>query len=359
MDKKNILLFIDSLGYGGAQNQFVCLASLLKEKGYQLKILVVYNEYDFYLSSIEGIDIICNPALKKKWKRLLLLPWLIKKQKPDVVIAYLDSQCILACVARLIANFKLIVSDRNTTQSLSFRERVKFYLYRKADYVVPNSYSQGSFINRHFPNLLGKICIITNVIDLSRFYPLSKRHKNEIPQILSAGRSTYQKNYLGMIEAVRILKSRGVIAHFNWYTEIIEYDTYYKEVEKKIIEYNLTDFISVLKPTKDIGDKYRESDFFWIASYYEGFPNVLCEAMACGLPVAFSDTCDNPIIAKEDLNGVMFSPYNAEEMANKLQRLINMTERELDIISKRNVERIKELCSEETFINNYINLIEN
>lgn len=350
-------MFIDSVGYGGAQKQFVCLSNLLKSKGYEVIILVVYSDFDFYRSSLNDIDIICDDKSRKPLNRLLRLPIFIAKQKPDVVISFLDSQCIIASLAKLLGKFKLIVSERNTTQELTRQEKIKFWLYRFADFIVPNSFSQGSFIKEHYPSLRSKVRVITNVISQNEFTPSKVLAPNHIPQIISVGRNVYQKNYLGMVETVKIIKDRGVKAHFVWYAGKYT-DNYYLSVEKKISEYGLEDMISIYDPVKNIADKYRESDIFWIASFYEGFPNVLCEAMACGLPVVCSNVCDNGIIAENGKNGFHCSPDNPEDMAEQLIRMIEMPEEKVQQISHNNIKRIEELCSENAFINKYVGLIE-
>lgn len=349
-------MFIDSIGYGGAQNQFVNLAVLLKEHGFQVKVLVIYDEYDFYKPILKDIEVICDKKSKRPLNRVLRIPRLINKEKPDVVIAYLDTQCTLACVARIFSRFKLIVSERNTTQVLSKKEKVKFWLYRFADYIVPNSYTQGRYIAKLKPKYRDKIQVITNTIDLKRFYPSEARVHNNVPQIISVGRNILQKNYLGMVEVVKLLKEKDVIAHFNWYAG--ECDASYQQlVFEKIKSYGLEDMISILEPTQSIGDKYRESDFFWLYSFFEGFPNVLCEAMACGLPVACSNVCDNGDIVKEGENGVLADPNNYQEMANQMYKLLGYDEEKIKQLSKNNIDRVKLLCSEKTFIDKYLKLI--
>lgn len=354
---KKILMFIDSVGNGGAQKQFVHLANLLRKKGYEVKILVVFDEFDFYRNFLNDIEIICDAKGKKPLKRILRLPRLIARQKPDVVISFLDSQCIIACLASLLRNFKLIVSERNTTQVLSWSEKMKFCLYNRSDSIVPNSFAQGYFIENHFPSLKNKIRVITNVIDLKEFYPSSIPIENDTPRVISVGRNVYQKNYLGMVEAVKIIKKRGIKVHFDWYAKKCA-DKYYIQVDELISRYDLNDMISIYDPVRNIADKYRESDIFWLASYYEGFPNVLCEAMACGLPVVCSNVCDNPIIVQDTNKDFLFDPGDPIEMADQLERILKMPKELKRQMSKENINRINNLCSEEKFISKYLELIE-
>lgn len=356
---KRIICLIDSLGAGGAQRQLVGLAAALKGCGYDVEVAIYHRDF-FYLDILKEAQVPCEliKGASSKYKRFWLIAKYLQRKSPDVVVAYLDSPCICACIAKLLNHkFKLIVSERNTTQRLSFQEQLKFYLYRFADRIVPNSFTQGQFIKNNYPNLERKIDVITNFIDIKSFVPSEQMQNNAIPQVISVGRTTVQKNYLNMVEAVNILVQKGVIAHFNWYAKSFE-DQYRYEINERIKAYHLEHVISIYEPVEDIADRYRESDIFWLASYFEGFPNVLCEAMACGLPVACSNVCDNPYIVNGVANGVLFDPNSPQDMADKIALLLQKTIDEKHQMSLNNVNRIQELCSFNTFISHYRRLID-
>lgn len=96
----------------------------------------------------------------------------IKSFGPDAVISYMGGANMLACLIRLAGRrFHLIVSERSLTQRLDLKTRLKFFLYRFSDYVVPNSHAESDFIARNIPALRKKLVTITNFVDLDRFYP--------------------------------------------------------------------------------------------------------------------------------------------------------------------------------------------
>lgn len=65
---------------------------------------------------------------------------------------------MLACLIRLAGRrFHLIVSERSLTQRLDLKTRLKFFLYRFSDYVVPNSHAESDFIARNIPALQEEI----------------------------------------------------------------------------------------------------------------------------------------------------------------------------------------------------------
>ena len=173
-----------------------------------------------------------------------------------------------------------------------------------------------------------------------------------VPHVISVGRYSSQKNYLGYIDAVRILKDKNVRVHFDWYGN--EYaDGYSVKMKEKITEYGLEDIITLHVACQDIENKYSECDAFCLPSFYEGFPNVLCEAMACGLPVVCSNVCDNPYIVKEGENGYLCDPNNPMSIAEAIERVLALGKEEEKRMSRANIDRIAEICSEKAFVSKY------
>jgi hypothetical protein len=73
----------------------------------------------------------------------------VKKEKPDVLIAYQETPSLIACMVKMfVPKTKVIVSERNTTQVLNFNTKLRFYLYKWVDHIVPNSYSQEKYIKQ-------------------------------------------------------------------------------------------------------------------------------------------------------------------------------------------------------------------
>ena len=75
--------------------------------------------------------------------------------------------------------------------------------------------------------------------------------------------------------------------------------------------------------TNKILDHYQISSALILPSIYEGFPNVVCEALACGLPVLISDVCDNHLFVDRN-NGYLFDPNDPTDIANKIISFIKL-----------------------------------
>lgn len=360
---KKILCLIDTLGPGGAERQMVGLAKLLRQKGYHVD-LVTYYKHNFYSELIDqyGIRQLTLRVSKSPLSKLMAVRRYIKGSGGyDWVIAYKVGPCMIGSLLRLMGmKFKLIVSERNTTQVIGRKEKVQFWLYRYADYVVPNSHSQAIFVKEHFPWLKDKTFTITNFTDTDSF-TANYTVAGSTRKILTTARVARQKNILRYLEAIALLRDRGADnLHFDWYGDIREgQEEYGEQVFKKVEELKLQDMITFHPATTHIVEYYQTCDVFCLPSNYEGFPNVICEAMSCGKPIVCSRVCDNPYIIKEGENALMFDNANVEDMADKIQHICDMPQDELTSWGKRSRELAESMFSTESFVNKYIKLIEN
>lgn len=354
-----ILLFIDSLGAGGAQRQLVGLAVMLKHRGYDV-IVATYHDNRFYVDTIlnAGVPYVYLKKANSPYKRIWAVAEYIRRIKPNLVIAYQETPSIVASIVHIFnKQFRLIVSERNTSQTVGVNESIRFCLFKTADYVVPNAYAQEKFIIDNFPALKKKIVTIANFVDTDFFY-IVNHERRDIPEIVVAASIWNPKNTLGFLDAVKILKERELKFHISWYGRTDSNIDYFYECTQKVKRLGINDNISLLDKTMAIREKYQNADYFILPSFYEGTPNVICEAMACGLPVACSNVGDNPIYVKPEINGALFDPKSAESMADAIEKLLTIGD-EMYKSYRENSRQIAETkFSMSKFIESYINLIE-
>lgn len=357
---KKVLCFIDSLGSGGAQRQLVGLACFLKEKNYDVTV-VCYHDNRFFEDHLlsTGVTYQFLEKAKKTTFRLWHVARYFRKLKPDAVIAYLETPSICACVAKLFNHsFKLIVSERSTTQHTGRNERIRFNLFRIADYVVPNAYSQESYIKSTFPKLANKTITIPNFVDLQHFVPRLERHRRAVPEIMIAASIWAPKNTLRFIDAVRCLKEKGFNFHISWYGLNETHKDYINQCNQKIESLGLLDCIELKEKTTSIKEQYQNADCFCLPSFYEGTPNVICEAMACGLPVVCSDVCDNSKYVIEGKNGFLFNPKDTDSIVAAFERLTVLSNEEYVSFCHYSRTLAEQKLSKETFVKEYVKLIE-
>lgn len=353
---KKILCLIDSLGSGGAQRQLVGLASLLKQAGCDVEVLW-YHENDFYKKELEKNNVSYKNIVKgTKIAKLFTVYNEIKRYKPDTLIAYIDGPTIISCLLKIMGlKYKLIVSERNTTQRLNLKEKFKFNIYKLADVIVPNSYSQEDFIRLNYPNLISKTKTITNFTDTIFFSPNLNKQERAIVNILVVARIVPSKNVLGFLKAIAEVKENGFKnISVKWYGKPFTRE-FYEECLNLRDNLGLKKEFQFEKETKDIKECYQNSDIFCLPSFFEGFPNVVCEAMSCGLPILCSDVCDNPKIIKDKENGYLFNPYSQKDMVEKLILML-LSEKRITM-GQKSREIAESIFSKKTFIEKYLEII--
>ena len=352
-----IILFTDSLGAGGAQRQLVGLAKLLKENKYNVKVCT-YHNINFYKNLLDENNIAIDVVSSENYiQRILTISKYLKKEKPDWVIAYQESPSLIACLAKLFGGrFKLIVSERNTTQHIGISEKIRFILYRIADKIIPNSYSQEKFLVEHYPWMKDKIQTITNFVDLYKF-SYHPKNRSEKPLIVVAASVWPPKNTIGLIEAVRILSEKKYSFKIEWYGIVKGHEQYLDKCNELINIYNLHGYIELLPKTNEIHEKYKSCDYFCLPSFYEGTPNVICEAISTGRPIICSNVCDNPIYVKETYNGFVFEPTNPKDIANKIEQAMLLLDKDYYAMCENSRTLAEELLSERNFVNKYIRVV--
>lgn len=351
-------MVIDLLNPGGAQRQFVGLAKLLKEKGYYVRI-IYYEDYAFYKPFLDKNQIE-HILLSSNSNKLFHYPSVYKQIKqqitsynPDVVISYLRIPSIICSfIHRNNRNFKLIVSERNTTQILDWLERLKFWSFRWADVIVPNSRSQEQFIKEHYPQYTNITHTITNFVDTNYFCPIAQVEittHNRL-EILCVGRIDKQKNIPAFLKALKIVKEKGFEFHVSWYGK--SFGSYSDACRHQVFDDNLSGYFDFYGASNNIRDIYQRTDIFCLPSLYEGFPNVICEAMSCGVPILASNVCDNPDIVTPEC-GILFNPTNVDNIAECIIEMLTKTDEQRTAMGVAARKRSVGLFRSDVFLNKY------
>lgn len=355
---KKIVCLIESLGPGGAERQLSGLAVLLKQAGYAVEVWCYYPN-DFYKPVLDshGVPYRYIAKAQAKSRRIQVLRRELMQHNPDTVIAYLDTACMVACVIKAIGGkFRLIVSERNTTQQLSLKPKVKFFLYRFADHIVPNSYTQAEFIKQHFPHLAKKVTCITNFLDTEKFVPAKVTVKEGPLRILTVARVVPQKNVMNYVEAIARVVAQGCSVQVDWYGDATD-PAYLATCKQQVSDFGLEHVFTFHPADRNILQHYQQADLFCLPSFYEGFPNVICEAMSCGLPVVCSRVCDNPAIVSEGETGFLFDPHRVEDISKTMIRLLMLSTAERTAMSVRSRAWAVANLSSSVFVEKYKEIV--
>src|ERR1044072_3859330 len=150
--------------------------------------------------------------------------------------------------------------------------------------------------------------------------------KTDRLRALGVGRLVPKKGFDVLVEACAILKCRG----FHFETAIVgEHGEHEAQLRKQIEAHGLKDIVRLIGPMEQsrLYTEYQRADVFCLPCRVldngdrDGLPNVLMEAMACGLPVITTPVSGIPEIIKDGENGALVPPEDAEALANAIQRI--------------------------------------
>lgn len=165
-------------------------------------------------------------------------------------------------------------------------------------------------------------------LDLTHFKPRPRPPRGDRrPRILSSGRLVEKKGFSHLIDACKILRDRGI----DFECVIGGDGPLEKPLREQIARLGLEDRVSMTgKPLKqeEIPDFMYSGDVYALACVWakdgdvDGLPQMLMEAMACGLPSVSTRLVGIPDLVLDGKTGLLVEPGNAEQLADALQRLI-------------------------------------
>lgn len=357
MKIKRILFFTQNLNSGGAERVISALANSLSSQ-YKIDILTLHNTPSFYSlnSAVKHtkMDIILP---KNGLKRLLLIPYIeykrlkffvnyARKNKFDIIIAFLETPSFIACLGKLLYKIgPVVVSERNDPAALNFlMKKLISLLYRQADGLI----CQNEYVKNYFTKLGFKIPlpILPNPVNLQDIPNQDSLQKKR--EIVCVGRLAPQKNHALLIDAFSEIAPK----YPNYTLKIYGSGPLEIFLKQKIADLNLTDRVFLMGTKKQVLAEVCKCDIFVLPSDFEGFPNVLIEAMALKMPVISSDfpTGIARKLIKNGENGFLFKVGDKKSLINALEKMLNckgtwpqMGQINEQIAKQFSIENIKEL----------------
>lgn len=172
-------------------------------------------------------------------------------------------------------------------------------------------------------------------------------------RVLAVGRLDYQKGFDRLIQAWALVQQDRRFA--DWQLDIFGQGEWKDMLEKLIQEKGLTQTAHINRPTNAIGKEYSRSALLAMSSHYEGFPMVMIEAMACGLPVVtFDYKCGPRDIIDDGMNGLLVKEGDIEGLASALIKIM-----ENDILRQQmshQARKVTEQYSEEVVMQQWLSL---
>jgi glycosyltransferase involved in cell wall biosynthesis len=331
-----VLLVVDHFGSGGAQRQIVELACGLKRRGHAVHIFAYFPRLGFFRPRLDEHQVLIHEYDKGSGFSLGVvrrIVGLIVEHDIDIVVSYLSSPNIYAELAKVIApRVILIVSER--TSHYDDKSRVSAFFRRAmhtlANHVVANSEAQCEWLRRKWW-LRGKVSCIYNGLDPSLFttdrvVPESR----ERLRLVAVGRVGPEKNALNLIRGLLLFhREAGYIPEVSWVGERDggrEGKVYCQWVDELLaVSPEIRRHWHWLDVEVDVRALLQRYDALIHPSLYEGLPNVVCEALAAGMPVLASNVCDHPRLVADGERGFLFDPVDPRTIVTAIKNLIALS----------------------------------
>lgn len=176
-----------------------------------------------------------------------------------------------------------------------------------------------------------------------------------VHRVIAVGRLDYQKGFDRLLRTWRMIQQTGRYA--DWHLDIFGQGEWHDWLQGMIVDWQLSDTVCIHRPTERIGEEYAASSLLVMSSHYEGFPMVMIEAMAYGLPVVTYDfKCGPKDIIRQGENGLLVRDGDIEGLAQAMQCL--MDDEPLRLRMGEEAKKVVDTYSEEAVMSQWTALFE-
>jgi glycosyltransferase involved in cell wall biosynthesis len=350
-DKMKLLFVTSTLTSGGAERVISILANEFSRRGHDVEMIALTSiSPDFYKLDEQvrfiHADKACGGGLLKElwWFRKH-----VKREKPDVVIAFMEAVYEFVLMALLGTGIPVISSERIDPATLgSFRKLMRWFLLPTATAHVVQTQNVKAYYKKHIQK---KTHVIYNPVNERVYEFLDEQNINKENRIISVGRLYPQKNQTMMIEAF----SKIANDFPDWNLFIYGEGFLRADLEKQIKEIGLVDRVLLPGRTENVIEEVANSKVFCLSSNYEGMSNAMIEAMCVGTPIITTNVSGTDELLHDGEDAIIVKIGDVDGMANAFRTLLSDAD-----LRKRMAERCKEkisLFSLDSVVSKWENLI--
>ncbi|WP_368503228.1 glycosyltransferase [Alkalihalophilus sp. As8PL] len=352
---KKIAFLLYSLDGGGVERMTIHLAEAFVQKGYVVDLIVVNYTGD-YLNEVPP-EVRVQTFNKKKMSACFLeLCRYLRREKPNYLVSAKDYINVIAIMAKLVARVrtKVIVSCRVNLTEQVHHEPKKFkrirtyvkYTYQKADEIVAVSKGVASDIQEITGVPKEKIHVIYNPVVSDKLIKKAEEpvahpwFQEQKTVIVSVGRLHKQKDYPTLLRAFQS------VFHNKPATRLLFIGDGPEEEELRALSRQL-EIESVVDFVGFQTNPYpymRQASLFVLSSGWEGFGNVLVEALAVGCPVVSTNCPSGPSeILENGIYGELVPVRDANKLAKAMVHTLGLPRNEA-LLKKRANEFTIDQC---------------
>jgi len=330
-----VVLLVRSLDRGGAERQLVMLARVLRDCGVDVVVVVFYDGGPFERDLVRLGIRVRSLGKAGRWDLVAFgfrFARVIKEENPDLLYGFVVTPNLLASAIKpIFPRLRVVWGVRSAHMDLSAYDWATRLVYpleatlsSLPDLIIVNSRAGQRHLKfRGFPER--KVAHVPNGIDVEQYAPSPAGRAR-----LRAAWSQADDSILVGIVArpdpvkahdifVRAAKQiRDVDSRFHFICVGVDGEAATR-LQALSVELNIADALRIEEPRDDLADVYSALDIHVMCSHSEGFPNVVAEAMACGVPCVVTDVGDAAEIVAD--TGEIVQPANPKDLARGVQVL--------------------------------------
>jgi glycosyltransferase involved in cell wall biosynthesis len=332
--KQKIVFLLPSLHGGGAERAAITLLGALSET-YDLT-LYLFEPHGAYLESVPpGVRTVIGQS--GRMSRVLALRRFVEQEQSDVVVSFLSHFSGFVALRGLRPRPRYLVSQQTPVsgflQDADYRWRrplnrrlfslVARSIFPRVDLVAATSQGVAEDLVQNFGVRRERIEIVHNPVDVETVQARATEaietapRAHRVPRIVTAGRLADAKNLPLLVASLeQVAKQTAVDA---WVLGEGELE---QDLRQRLANAGLTEHVQLLGFQSNPWKYMARADVFVLTSRYEGFGNVLIEAMACGLPVVATASYGTREIVQHERNGLLVESHTPEAVASALTRLL-------------------------------------
>lgn len=323
---KKVLFYIDSMQKGGANRVMANLVDFFSKKRYEVILIndIISDskvpEYELNpLARRIILNVAESNALLSNLKRIKKLRKIILEEYPDCILSFMGPPNVRMLLASMFLSCRKIVSVRNDPNREYGKNKIKKIVTNGIFGLADGCVFQTEDASKYFSKRVRrKSTIIVNPVDEVFFNtPSSEKRKN----IITVGRLYPQKNHKLLIQAFANISPKYPDEKL-----IIFGDGPLKdELEKYASSLGIEEHVIFPGTISNVNIELSKAKVFVLSSDYEGLPNALMEAMACGTAVISTNCpCGGPKYLLEKSNsGILVPCNNVNEMAKAISIMMS------------------------------------
>ena len=293
-----------------------------------MSLVVIDTSNQVYLNQVPSDVEFFDLSRKRVRYALIDVVRLIKATRPNIVFSTLGHLNLALAIIRFLlpSNIKFIARETSIVSKVHEKYKytylwklVTFIFYRKVDIVVCQSKYMRNDLIQNYGVPYEKTVIIYNPVDIEgirkKLRNIKKNNnENKYTYFVAAGRLADVKGFDNLIKAIDLIKYENIKL------DILGEGPLFNKLTKLINEYKLSHIIRLVGYQSNPYEWFFNADAFVLSSYYEGFPNVILEALACGTPVISTPAIGGlSEILRDRKSNIIADEISAEALAEALK----------------------------------------